>query len=1838
MPRSTAATSTVGSYIYGSPMYAKFGNDGVSTIVKNQLVITVNPVDTAFNFRSNKAWTVEFWMQVKSGTRDGGDNFFAIGDSDCGYSSGGTANSGSFWFRFKPAQPFGMYFDNGEGAEVAFGTDTWRHCAIVSYGNGSNMFYIDGTAFLGDASGWTSTGANKQITFGGGNSSNPAVWYDEIRISDVARYSSNFTPPTAAFVNDPNTIGLFHLDYGSYSDDTTLPFKEANATLTSSFTLSPNGGKLIEINDTSDYTWASPPVDSWDGLDYWIFTGVAIQSQFSTVCLMPVTGNAAVSSSASLSTSVSVIRGATVTLSSSFTQTTYGNRLKAVDLYAFSDAQIALLISRLRDTNITANTYFNISTDYIRIKTGGATADATASISAESSRSRAASMATQAAFSFAVTADKVKSASADLQSTATVGLTLGNVVPASASLTVTASQAAWYYVIRDAVGDLWCYPQLSADVGKILQGSSATSSSTTVSATISHIHGAGITAFTNATVSAIPKVTRQTPAALESIVSLSEFVYNIKQLQSSQSSSTAVSISAVANKVAVAGLSSQSSVSATISHIEGADITAFTNASVSVVGERTRDYSSAVNSAVTTSITALKIKQLSSAVNSATTVNANADQIKGITENLSSAFTQTGVISHIHGADITAFTNATVSATAVTFKGIIQSITSQANVSAVISVRYSQSSTITVRATVVSYPYVLLRNIAITQKSGSSYTAIDWTTEASKWGTGSLKIGNVPYTATNHYQSGSVVNNGTDLKYFTNGYTYTSTNGTSWTRSSNNLASNVSKMIWTGSEYAGRTGNAVYRSSDGNTWTTTTISIYDSIFGTCIPQGGTLEYFSGYWYVGTQVSNGVILFRSNNLSTWTRVQNFNSSGYISGDRRWVSSVNTGSKLYFLTQIGGTGNSRNIVSSSNGTSWTIELMPSTYGQEVTELAYGNGMLILSSYNYTPTYNFYLHSTPVSSISWTTRKTNTGNSYGDISYLGTSWFYSLLGVVYAGDLDSMTALTISNSQTERIGKAGYIAGKYVIPRNDGVLYSTSATSGYQTQTTSVNSNLPGYISYSDASSDLSNWKTLDFWIAGNGYSSYGVISQSGFMDTLISNNYLVVTFSNPAGTNYASFYTGNYPANNAWNTNGWNHIRIVKSNGVMALFCNGIKVTNQGYGSNYFPETLTTPIVFGGSLQVDNPVYIDEFLISDELKTDPSAASITVPTGVWSSDSNTDLLLHFENSITDDSRYQVIPTSYITAVAIVSAKLTGNQKGRAALSAVATFTAIGTKGIEANLVAFSNATVLATAKVTRDNASALVSNASVSADENRYRGFDSSLTSAASTNVINDRLRDNAITTQSAFTQSSAVNKTASALARADSQATVTAYITRIQEILLIAFSNGSMSAVGTVIRRAQSNQSSVATISATSVKTVYGASQQLAESSVSTIAVLTRSVIIITQSVATEVAVVVATRILTAELNAIASLSATANANTKQGVSSLSTAATLSATITKTAGANSQLSSQANQASTVSKITGYSSTLATAFTVYILANVSGKIEMLAFSNASLTVTVRRNRYADSALSSAVTVVANTYDSLAKQASAGLTAIATQTATAVKRVNPTLNFESIASELSVVVKQAAGSIALASAFTTNTIVTVNRRATVSLASVATVNATVRKTARTVISVSSQSTLAATVVKTVRAVISTQAIASTLTVEARIRRSPIDCSVVATLVGTAIRRRNTTAVLASAATVQARGAFRINVSVAVIARANISTQATKRVKGAAAITSAMTFVAEVREIHIEEIVYMIPPEDWAFTIISEDRTLSALQETRVYAVQSESRNKKVISESRIYKIRRT
>jgi hypothetical protein len=87
-------------------------------------------------------------------------------------------------------------------------------------------------------------------------------WLDEMRISNIIRYTSNFTPPSAPFTTDANTVGLYHFNEGS---GTTL-------TDVSGASGGPSNGTLMIGGNPPGPAWSTsspfaPPMPvEWDAL------------------------------------------------------------------------------------------------------------------------------------------------------------------------------------------------------------------------------------------------------------------------------------------------------------------------------------------------------------------------------------------------------------------------------------------------------------------------------------------------------------------------------------------------------------------------------------------------------------------------------------------------------------------------------------------------------------------------------------------------------------------------------------------------------------------------------------------------------------------------------------------------------------------------------------------------------------------------------------------------------------------------------------------------------------------------------------------------------------------------------------------------------------------------------------------------------------------------------------------------------------------------------------------------------------------------------------------------------------------------------------------------------------------------------------------------------------------------------------------------------------------------------------------------------------------------------------------------------------------------------------
>jgi len=138
-------------------------------------------------------------------------------------SNRGGGGSGRLWLENRNTDDLRISWDNGDNAlkthdlTNVISTNTWYHYTIMVKGD-TLYFFIDGVSKLTGNADWNGAILNNNSSgnmyLGGatfGQNWNGHI--DEFRLSDTDRYStSGFTTPSTAFINDANTIALFHMD------------------------------------------------------------------------------------------------------------------------------------------------------------------------------------------------------------------------------------------------------------------------------------------------------------------------------------------------------------------------------------------------------------------------------------------------------------------------------------------------------------------------------------------------------------------------------------------------------------------------------------------------------------------------------------------------------------------------------------------------------------------------------------------------------------------------------------------------------------------------------------------------------------------------------------------------------------------------------------------------------------------------------------------------------------------------------------------------------------------------------------------------------------------------------------------------------------------------------------------------------------------------------------------------------------------------------------------------------------------------------------------------------------------------------------------------------------------------------------------------------------------------------------------------------------------------------------------------------------------------------------------------------------------------------------------
>lgn len=626
--------------------------------------------------------------------------------------------------------------------------------------------------------------------------------------------------------------------------------------------------------------------------------------------------------------------------------------------------------------------------------------------------------------------------------------------------------------------------------------------------------------------------------------------------------------------------------------------------------------------------------------------------------------------------------------------------------------------------------------------------------------------------------------------------------------------------------------------------------------------------------------------------------------------------------------------------------------------------------------------------------------------------------------------------------------------------------------------------------------------------------------------------------------------------------------------------------------------------------------------------------------------------------------------IVSTNTISAKLTGLSNGNASISSTASVQAIIGKLDEIESSLFNDAAIVCAATRIQQLVSDGFSNSSLDAINDRLRNAQGNLVVESASNVVNDRIRNHNAAIESNSDTSVVNDRIRDYASDITATAEVNAVIGTLESIFLNAFSDGELQTVISKTAGFDSNLETSVEITA-ALNYIFSVSSNIeTNSSVSIPGERILQASIATESIASTLAVgeefssvtsnisssfiteqyyiednyvdngyfevlgIRAVAVFAGNSNLQSEFNLTVSVRTDVFVAiSVDSSADITADVVKTTENTVLQVSESTTVINAVKSVEANSHIVSDFTVFANGVTSNEINAVLFNDAALTVTAEATKPFDIALSAEFTQNANTFDSLNTSFESYQTAEFNQTTQGDAIRDAVIATESIASQLSVAVKEAVSEILCETRFDITvdavkvTDITSSNDATfaISILAVKVTDSLVTATSQAVISVDADA------VKD--AVIATESIASQLSAVARVAAFFINADVQATVTAD-ISVQRSAAVTTDSKFTQSTfgGAVRF-------ADSDIETTATINAAAGiikpfeATIASAMAFVAQVREIRIDVIVYIIPAEGWEYRITGESRDYSIIGESNLRRIAAETRLRRINGESRIH-----
>jgi len=627
----------------------------------------------------------------------------------------------------------------------------------------------------------------------------------------------------------------------------------------------------------------------------------------------------------------------------------------------------------------------------------------------------------------------------------------------------------------------------------------------------------------------------------------------------------------------------------------------------------------------------------------------------------------------------------------------------------------------------------------------------------------------------------------------------------------------------------------------------------------------------------------------------------------------------------------------------------------------------------------------------------------------------------------------------------------------------------------------------------------------------------------------------------------------PSFNPITNNQWNHFAVTKDASNLISF----KINGTTVVSGTISSLGTASQYRIGFARFNS----FDFIYWDEIsyRKDTSAVDL----GALTNDVDKQVFLfHLEEYATqvpiDDNSLPIINHSgnaNLSSSSTVSAAVGYVATYQAAISASSSVTAVIGKLNEINLVAFADAAVTTNANRIRDNNADYSTLASVSANAFRIKQLQADSTAAVTLAATPNRLRETVVALSTSVAVTAQVNVIRKGLADISANSTVTAVIGKLNTIDLVAFANGTITAIAVKNAVAQSSITGAFTQTALVVKTASGASNQSAQFSQNTDGGAIRNAVIVTQAISSQLSAVVRLAGLFADDLCQFNLT-TVGVRTASAQGGLET---ITSQLTVTAFRIKQLSSALQSSSTLTANA-------------VVVKVSGGTFSNNFAQSAAGNRIRFGTMSVGIVSQVI-AVGNNFGKIE--------------CTLVDAVNVT----------AIAMKMVGMGSTLTAIATVNAIVNRIQNA----ASAVTCNSAVSVSGQTVI--------------TANAVFAT--VASQLSVVVEISGLQSSMSTVATMTVQGQRTRRATAAIQSNSQFTAQGGYRSNFNSALTVNSSVTANVGYRVNATANIASALQFVVEVREIRLDNIVYVVPGEIRVYVIKSETRIHKIRQETRIYTI---------------------